>query len=366
MSHFTVLVVGENIREQLKPYCEHTEFTSEYHEFVDKTDEVLKDWETDTNSEWYPEDRIDTDMITINKLNDGEDAFIRYDDIPFIRPKVGSRFMVYYRRNKEMSRVYVKVEEYIKESMLVSRIPEPKEIPVCEVYADLDTFAKDYHGYEKEGDRYGYYANPNAKWDWYQVGGRWNGFFKCKENNENVVALGEPGAFQNKPREGYVDSIVKKDIDLDGMFSDAMEKAIEEYDIFMEVFKDIEIPSWKEIREKHGENIDDARDEFHNTDYNKILSAVDRKNNKYVSSWIWAGDIVDYFKGFDKDRFIHSRVMSSIATFAVVMNGTWIERGDMGWWGCVSDERDDWETEFCKIFSSIAETTRLTVVDCHI
>jgi hypothetical protein len=39
-------------------------------------------------------------------------------------------------------------------------------------------FMRKYHGYyySKEHDGYGYYHNPNAKWDWYSIGGRWSGY----------------------------------------------------------------------------------------------------------------------------------------------------------------------------------------------
>ncbi len=31
-----------------------------------------------------------------------------------------------------------------------------------------------------EDASFGYYSNPNAKWDWYQEGGRWNNSIKTK------------------------------------------------------------------------------------------------------------------------------------------------------------------------------------------
>ena len=48
-------------------------------------------------------------------------------------------------------------------------------------YKDLDTFVKDYYGYEKNGDKYGYWENPNAKWDWYEIGGRWSNMLLTKD-----------------------------------------------------------------------------------------------------------------------------------------------------------------------------------------
>lgn len=43
-----------------------------------------------------------------------------------------------------------------------------------EDYDSIDVFAMDYFGYDKKGDKYGCWRNPNAKWDWYEVGGRFS------------------------------------------------------------------------------------------------------------------------------------------------------------------------------------------------
>lgn len=54
------------------------------------------------------------------------------------------------------------------------------EIPFKEVYSDFHAFAKDYHGHDgpdtKTG-RYGHWRNPQGHWDWWQIGGRWRGFY---------------------------------------------------------------------------------------------------------------------------------------------------------------------------------------------
>jgi len=370
MSHFTVMVLGEDIDEQMKPFCEHDEITKEFHSFVDCTDEVLKDWKTDTVSEWYPKDRIETELRNIEKLRNGEEIFVNPNERSFSMhtPKVGDNYQLFYRKNLRVEKVYVRVLELIHDGMLVYYIPSPKKISVQLTYDNIDDYADEYHGYKKNEDgKYGYYANKNAKWDWYQIGGRWSGFFKYKENADGVIGIGEPGLMTPAPREGYADSLLKKDIDIAYMINEAKEEAIKEYDAFMEIFGDIEIPSWNKIRKSHGkDNIDDAREEFNNTEYNKMIHELDRKENKYASSWIWAGDIHEYFNGFDKEKFIISRMGRSFAPFAIVKNGQWIQRGEMGWWGCVSDEKEDWPTEFCRIFSSIAPDTRITILDCHI
>lgn len=48
--------------------------------------------------------------------------------------------------------------------------------------------------------------------------------------------------------------------------------------------------------------------------------------------------------------------------------GRWFERGEMGWWAMVSNEKnkDEWETQFKKFVSKLGDDVIVTVVDCHI
>ena len=48
--------------------------------------------------------------------------------------------------------------------------------------------------------------------------------------------------------------------------------------------------------------------------------------------------------------------------------GKWHERGKMGWWACVSNEKatDNWKSEFKEFLDNLDEDTIVTVVDCHI
>ena len=56
-------------------------------------------------------------------------------------------------------------------------------------YQSFEQFMSEYYGYHKEGDAWGYLTNPNAKWDWYEEGGRWNGFFRTKDGKNVNSAL---------------------------------------------------------------------------------------------------------------------------------------------------------------------------------
>ena len=66
-----------------------------------------------------------------------------------------------------------------------------------------------------EADEDGLFAwstyNPQSKWDWWTVGGRWTGFYKLLPGRSGMT--GEPGIFDNKADDGCVDMARKGDID---------------------------------------------------------------------------------------------------------------------------------------------------------
>lgn len=57
------------------------------------------------------------------------------------------------------------------------------------------------------------------------------------------------------------------------------------------------------------------------------------------------------------------------APFAFITpDGKWYERGEMGWWAVVTNEKssDDWDTEFYKMVEELDDDVVVTLVDCHI
>ncbi|POP31679.1 hypothetical protein C3B58_15395 [Lactonifactor longoviformis] len=55
-------------------------------------------------------------------------------------------------------------------------------------------------------------------------------------------------------------------------------------------------------------------------------------------------------------------------TFAVVTpDGEWHEKGKMGWWGIVADEKEGWKESYKEAFLDKADPSwTLTIIDCHI
>jgi len=112
MSHFCVLVIGDNVDERMEPYQENNMDTvpPEFLEFVDETEEVEAAWKD------YP-------LTVLGRGGSEED------------------------------------------------------------YKNIQEYAEGYWGYEEQDGRYGRTCNTNAKWDWYEEGGRWGDYLPLKDGN---------------------------------------------------------------------------------------------------------------------------------------------------------------------------------------
>jgi len=183
-----------------------------------------------------------------------------------------------------------------------------------------------YHYFDENGNPMTTY-NPDSKWDWYSIGGRFPG--KLKANNGSH---GEGSAFHSNPMiDGEFDSAMVKDID----FSLDME----EYDKA--------IRYWEVVVEKQSLKEDENSDDFHN----------------------WYKE--DYYTDYYKDKETYAKICASCSTYAVVTpDGKWWSKGDMGWWGMSSetgDESLDWDLHYKERFiDTAAPDWTVTIVDCHI
>jgi hypothetical protein len=264
------------------------------------------------------------------------------------------------------------------------------EIPQSELSAaegeTLAEFAEGYGGWKERGGRFYDRTNPNKKWDWWMIGGRWTGHFKpgydadkdptkreiCRlcagtgTRTDMTVANGCNGCqgsgvtttwpTQWKAMES--DQLQIKDIPVAELRALAEQKAAHDYDEFHRIRAGREIISWDAMREKHAGDVNAAREEYH--------QQVALKDIRAVEQFKWLEDPEDY--ACDRAAYIKRAGDGALATFAVVKDGQWHERGGMGWWGVVHDEkdRDTWNTQFAALIDGLSPETWLTVVDCHI
>lgn len=274
MSHFAVLVAvkdGEELEDILEPYNEQTEH-QEYKEFHDMTDEVMDDWENKTMNGAY-----------INGI---------------LTPAWD-----------------------IKNDLVL----EVQKYPMQLYYVDFETYVRDYAGFSApliiNGEkRYGYWHNPNAKWDWWVIGGRWNGMLRNKDGRRVNEELVEQIDFEQMRQEQVDAELVKRSmimelVELGHRTGDEVKKAI------FDLGKSIEFYSFASLEPEY---------------------------------WM-------------DEEMVRERAYSKPLTFAYLSSDSgWIQRGRMGWWGSVSDEVDEYPEQFWNAINSLSPDTYIYLVDCHI
>ena len=161
---------------------------------------------------------------------------------------------------------------------------------------------------DEDGNRHSTY-NPNSKWDWYSIGGRWNGMLKLKDGSRSNSA-----------------PVSELDLAPD---EDEYKGALRFWEVAVEGEK-----------KKEGENIFTLyRPEYYLKKYG------------------------------NKEAFAKSA--ASFSTYAVLLpDGEWCEPGQMGWWGMSSASPEDegaWSRDYEKNFIEKADPDwTITLVDCHI
>lgn len=288
MSHFTVLVIGDDPEGQLAPYSECIEVG----------------------------------------------PYVR-EDVSILDQK---RFQEYYSKKH----------------------PEDSELPFAAMYAKYGyawngaSWKCNSDGVWQDWSTY----NPQSKWDWYSLGGRWMGYFKMKEGVDGKV--GEPGAFDNTSTPGWADQARKGDIDFVGMRQDYVTKRLEKYDAFHTFLGDCTFPDWDAIMAKYPDDIDKARAEYQSI---PIIKEIDKHEDLRWLEWSEIKMLL-----LPREQYAELMAKKAIRTFAVVMGGKWYEHGQMGWWGIVTDEisENDWTNEFYKLLNSVPDDTLLSLYDCHI
>jgi hypothetical protein len=168
--HFAVLVVGEDTYDALSDFDENLEVRH----IVSK------------------EELIENEKRGIEFIFKSEE---RYRDDP-------EGYKAEYKRNEEH---YKFMEE---------------EVPKMRKWSDDEWYQYAIRHVNKDeltedGGFISYY-NPDSKYDWFQVGGRWSDSLKIKKDSDSHTVGERAWTLDNVPhKRGYADSALKKDVDWD-------------------------------------------------------------------------------------------------------------------------------------------------------
>lgn len=215
--------------------------------------------------------------------------------------------------------------------------------------------------------------NPLSKWDWWQVGGRFSGAFithikkDVKVSDENY---GEPSWCT---KEIGIDSIEKKYIDFDAIRKDAETDARERYRNIARLFKNGEIPkvdmTWAKVCELFKDKTLDEKRNIYNAQTAVIEWNKAKEEDRNSPSPVLGGFFVsiDNYQ-MSEEEYVKKAGDESFVPFAVVKDGEWHERGEMGWWAMVANEKEptEWNEIVRKLLDETDDDEMITFVDCHI
>lgn len=364
MSHFVLLVAGEDPESQLAAFREF-ECTGEVDKYVQSIDVTEKMRAT------FNESNVNL-VVAPDGTEYGNHSDICYREPTEEEDKIVGKFggagysdgLCYSSRDWGDGRGYRTKIHYVPDGFV------KKEVPLKDRMAFVDWVA-DYTGTRiiglsdlpdlHEKDKYGWVqidedkevvavisrTNPNAKWDYCMLGGQWKNYFKL----------------QGVPT--YVDQARKKDIDFDGMRREQGEEAAAKYDRvysiagkYMPAFK-----TWEEVKDMFSsKGIDAARTFYHKQEAILAINAACRANSSIEHIY----DLDEFV--CTKDEYVRRAEQLAGVPFAFIKDSMWYERGEMGWFGCVSDEKDNdlWYEEFNKFIGGLSDDTLLSIYDCHI
>ena len=257
------------------------------------------------------------------------------------------------------------------------RVIKAPDGTVESAYDDFKAWLADYYGYKpvdsreapdlKEAHKYGYFVvqgdvvlkvvnrtNPNRKWDWYQIGGRWAGGLKLKPGTKGFYGV-QPGARLLLHTEGYASQCLKGDIDVEGMRQEAALKAGEKWEIARSFTAGKTWKSFDEVKAESG-SIDVAREVYWAQPGLKEMS-------KALEIF---HDLEQYLE--PKGIVVDKARRSALSFFAFLDARGWEERGEMLMFASVKDEQDkaSWVDKFSAWFDALSDDTVITLVDCHI
>lgn len=174
--------------------------------------------------------------------------------------------------------------------------------------------------YEVRNGKIGHIStyNPDSKWDWYCVGGRWTGYFPMKPGSKGDV--GEPGLMTKPAKAGFADIARLRDIDFDRARLDAAREAHAEFSMWQRIYERNGKPeSWSSIRDS-GIDIEKARAIYH---AQPAIAEAKQARLTFMDC------PVELF-GFDHVSYVADKMDSVLVPFAFVLGGKWYERGKMG------------------------------------
>ncbi len=214
-------------------------------------------------------------------------------------------------------------------------------------------------GYAEHEGKAGYWDNPNSRWDWYVLGGRWQGMLRVKKAGMGIK--GRSGIMSAPNTEPLsVDSALMSELDLEGMYIEAAGKAGTMYDTAMNIFG--ELPPNKSYEEILRETAETHSENLAKTDLRSLarikyreqprLVALDTAREADPNLYLNADEFL-----ITKEEYITNAKNNVLHTQAILKDGEWHDGDSM-------DEKEFSELKK-NILKELKPDARISIIDCH-
>lgn len=222
-----------------------------------------------------------------------------------------------------------------------------KEVPFTELYPTFEAYLEGWEGLTKDptNGKYGYWKNPNQKWDWYAIGGRWSNYLPTTDGKVNFCRIEQLD----------FDSLAKEQAAKAKAFYEAYQKALVE-GVSQDWF------GWDS----------NVRDRAVATGLVKVVNPKDLTGQETrTATWPRDANKIDVLTPISEADFYTkwASLFNPIKPWATVDAQGWHEQGKMGWWAC-SDATTESTYAFANGFMDWLKSGDtqdwLVAVDCHI
>jgi hypothetical protein len=224
-----------------------------------------------------------------------------------------------------------------------------------EEFSSFEDFMENWHGLKKDEElgRYGYWDNPNAKWDWYTIGGRWTGVIPVKEESGfsgNPGLLTEPNTNDKR-----ADAVRVKDLDFEAAEKEKLTSAKKFWE------------GWEQFV-KTGKEPND--EDFYGIRYSAISMGLmdckpysDLKKEEKDRAYPCHNGMWDVYvnKDITWEEFYetYGEYFNPISMFALLTEDGWKDVDSVA-------SKADFKKDFVKTIKNANENDWLVLVDCHI
>lgn len=416
MSHFAVCVITnvdpteQVLKEALAPFHEFecTGWDNQYVQDIDKTEEIKQEYADATTSVIrLPDGTVfnSWDERFWRNANPAEHNLLKEADEKNKRDELPENLRRFRANGYGDSRVYRVLQ--LPEGAVWDENGKTSEIETMVEFLDgnygyktvlpgmsIDLSGEHKYGYallDADGqitkivDR----TNPNKKWDWYVVGGRYRGRLLLKEG----IALKNAGSVdsglssyesvhgRDTDRDAGVDSARVGDIDFAKMLAKKRDLYASTWDkheaaynakavkpmingvpmTFAEAVVQMH-KNWdlcKSAAEGQKRNLWDIMKA--DAEMNAVYEAVKDFTHSFMNMTIPAGCS-------SKEEYVNT-AYGLTAWTVLTADGQWCENGEMGWWGISSGEtmtEEEWHKKTSEMLAALPEDHFITIVDCHI